>query len=256
MAIGRKTLRGNVKSIFYLASILVLAACESAPAPSAPATTTAAQNEPVQKVGEPVVEPTDPTAAPEGMELRIFEILDFDGKAPADLKIQGEIQGGLHWKDNSGENLIVFDRHELGGVLKDTGERFLTTTMTAHHVISSKGVWTSVRDYKEVVDSCEFDTRADLKVDPKAWSLTDIDQDGIMEATWVWYSTCTSDVSPATKKVMMTIGDKKYPLRGNTKVDAGGGDIMGGDFKVDPAFGDLEAEFLEHAKKVWKESGN
>lgn len=96
-----------MKSIFFLTGIIGLAACESAPAPSAPATTAAAQNEPVQ-VAELGVEPTDPTAVPEEMELRIFEILDFDGKAPVDLKIQGEIQGGLHWKDNSGENLVCW----------------------------------------------------------------------------------------------------------------------------------------------------
>ncbi len=241
-----------MKSVLPILAAFALTACDSKTVQEPPVASgqSAGQIAPLEQVVP--AEVTPPTQVGTAVQ-----ILDFDGKAPAGVKVDGKIQGGLHWKDKNGENLIIFDRAEASRKSKaNEGESLLTTTMMARHLKATTTGWTPVRDYKEVVDSCEFDTRADLKTDAKAWSISDLDQDGVAEATWVWYSTCTSDVSPATKKVMMTIGDKKYPLRGNTKVDAGGGDIMGGDFKVDPAFADLDAKFLAHAKKIWNDSGD
>lgn len=182
-----------------------------------------------------------------------FQKLTFDAAEVASLS-QGTIEKGLRWKDTSGDNVLFLDRIEKKGQV--TGTDVLTTTMGAHHYRMVDGKWTSVRDYKEVVDQCEFDTIAEVRIDANDWSLTDINADGVAEATWAWYSGCASDVSPTTKKVMLTIGGEKYPLRGDTQVDPGNGELTGGDFKADPAFSKIDATFLEHAKTIWKKSGN
>ena len=45
--------------------------------------------------------------------------------------------------------------------------------------------------------------------------------------------TCTSDVSPATRKLLVLEGKDKHALRGTSRIDAGGGDVLGGDYKAD-----------------------
>ena len=217
-------------------------------APTAAAAAQTNDSKTAQQEGEKpaVAQPTTP-------ELRIFEVLEFDGKAPAGQMVEGTIDGGLRWKDNTGENVVVFAKtsEEVEG---EDGPAW-TTKMTATQFRQADGGWRELRKYTELIDRCEFDTRAEFRTD-KSWSITDIDQDGVAEATWVWFSTCTSDVSPATKKVMMTIGDQKYPIRGNTRVDIGGGELIGGEYNIDPAFQNLDVEFLDHAKSAWEKAGN
>ncbi len=206
-------------------------ACESKPGPSASA------------------------VPPKPKEVLAFEVLDFDGKAPPNVKVDGEIQGGLQWRDETGENLIIFSRKSVVVSEPEDGPGEITTTMKANHIISKSGIWEKVREYRELVELCEWETRADVYVDPGAWSIKDINQDGIVEATWVWYSDCSHENSPSKKKVMMTIRDQKYPLRGKTDylID---NHIEYGGYKADPAFGAIEPEFLEHAKRIWDDTGN
>lgn len=203
---------------------------------------------------KPATEADEPAKAPQAAAApAAFQKMAFDAAEVATLT-SGKIEKGLRWKDTSGDNVLFLDRIEKKGQV--TGTDVLTTIMGAHHFRLTDGKWTSVRDYKEVVDQCEFDTIAEVRIDANDWSLTDINNDGVAEATWAWYSGCASDVSPTTKKVMLTIGGEKYPLRGDTQVDPGNGELMGGDFKPDPAFSKIDAAFLEHAKTIWKKSGN
>lgn len=249
------------RNLLVVMSVLALVGCskkEAEPVANPAQAATAAQKEvPAQEpvaAKPPVANPDTPSDTPP-MHMAsageaVFNKLDFDKNAISGMTINGEIQTGLRWEDNSGENVIVFDK-----ATKKAPKGF-TTTMTAGHYRKENGAWKSVRSYREVIDSCEFDTRADVVVDPKGWSLTDVDLNGIPEATWAWFSTCTSDVSPATKKIMMTEKDQKYPLRGTTKVDIGNGEFVGGEFKADPAFDEVVPAFLEHAKSVWEKAGN
>lgn len=106
-----------------------------------------------------------------------------------------------------------------------------------------------LRHLRDHVRDCEFDLFADF-IDV-AFGLTDLDGDGLPEVTLAYHQTCTSDVSPASLKVVMLEGVDKYVLRGNTRVDVGDDHWVGGDTHPGAEF-DREPAFLKHAQRVWK----
>ncbi len=236
-----------MKSVLLFVSIFSLTACEPK---SAADVQTTNQSPPVEKAEIPEAKNTN------GAMLGAVEVLEFDGNVPAGIEVAGKVQGGLRWKDKSGENLIIFDRAEATTTPEGGDKPAVSVTMTARHVVATGNAWTLVRIYEQMLALCDLNTRADLNIDAKNWSITDIDKDGIAEATWVWFSSCKSNVSPDTKKLIMTIGDKEYPLVGYTKVEVDAGGIIAQDFTVDSSFADLDTKFLDHAKNVWIDSGN
>ncbi len=79
--------------------------------------------------------------------------------------------------------------------------------------------------------------------------VTDLDANSKAELTFAYVTRCAGDVSPSTMKLLVLEGDKKWILRGDTRVDLGGGERVGGAYKSD--FKKAPAATLEHAKKVW-----
>lgn len=200
----------------------------------------------VEKAEEDIEHEVDPSAT-EGLED-----IDFSGKiltSDDQLKdiYKGEVKKSVSWKDKYGQQvfLMTFEEQKNGGGL--------IKAVLANQ--EGDGSWSVTREFKELVSSCEFDLVMTPKLD-QAWSLTDLNKDGLGEVTFGWVADCTSDVSPLTFKVMMADGDKKYAIRGNTKVNVGkDGDgktvYQGGEQKVDPAFDKAPEGFLAHAKKAW-----
>ena len=77
-----------------------------------------------------------------------------------------------------------------------------------------------------------------------------LDADGVAELTFAYRTTCTSDVSPLTLKLLMLEQGAKYILRGSTRVDVGGGERMGGERQPDAALKKVP-DFRAHAEEVW-----
>jgi hypothetical protein len=102
---------------------------------------------------------------------------------------------------------------------------------------------------KETIDfvkDCEFDILVSHELD--AISLTDIDENKIAEITFIYRTSCTSDVSPSTQKLIMLENGNKYPMRGTTRVME-----MGGEFQVGEEFESAPEGFQAHAEKIWSE---
>ena len=81
-----------------------------------------------------------------------------------------------------------------------------------------------------------------------ALTLTDLDYDNIAEITFIYRTTCTSDVSSSTQKLIMLEEGEKFALRGSTQVM---GD--GGEYEIGAGFKSAPDEFLNHAKQLWSE---
>ncbi len=93
---------------------------------------------------------------------------------------------------------------------------------------------------------CEFDLTAAFV--PGSLTITDLDADGVGEATFLYTLHCTSDVSPATRKLIMREGEAKYAIRGTTKLPEGYG---GGEMRLDPSFRAAPKSFREYAVQRW-----
>lgn len=191
---------------------------------------------------DPAAMETDPAAT------STLSAIDFTGKILteddqiAELHKGAKIQKSVSWTDKYGQQIFLIatsDQANGGGMLR---------AIRASR--EGDGSWSTTREFKEVVDSCEFDLVLTPILDEEL-SLTDINRDGVAEVTFGWIADCTSDVSPLTYKILMSDGDEKYAIRGNSKVNAGGDEYFGGDQKVDPSFEKAPEGYLAHAKKVW-----
>lgn len=185
----------------------------------------------------------DPSATPQVAPL------DFGGKAPDDAEVQGTFQLAFGWTDRYGRSAIVIGKTE------STSGDATTSMLVADYLLWEGSAWTLQRRFKERLEACQFDTELTAFAGP--WSVTDLDRDGLGEATFAWRSGCRSDVSPVVHKVLVVRANPaggepdKFVLRGQTRVDTGGGIVVGGEYEADPAFAKAPPAALEHAKKVW-----
>jgi hypothetical protein len=152
----------------------------------------------------------------------------------------------LTFTDKAGEHQVRF---ELGAQKqKAVGDDFIERTqlLTVVHTLGKKELWRA----KDFVEKCEFDLALELV--EGSIEVTDLDDDGEAEISFLYRLGCRSDVSPLSAKLLMYEGTTKYALRGDTRERVSEKDFMGGSFTVDPAFEKAPAKFLTFAKQQWK----
>jgi len=236
--------------ILLLASISV--ACESNSANSAKAEPVAVDQGAAPDEASAADEPAEkPAPAGEVAEVRAiaFDKAAFPGELP-----KGELLGGFAFVDAAGENFVAFTREDIIVTPDATDAMFeqaavMTTILRIMHVAKKDEATKEVRAYTERIEACD----ADIVLKPKfgEWSTTDLDADGVAEASFAYTADCTSDVSPLNHKVFVTEGGEKHVLRGTTLVKTGADDeTMGGEYTADK----MDAAFLKKAKAVWAET--
>ena len=177
---------------------------------------------------------------------------DFDRKdIPSDVKFQGKITGGKRWSDKNGDNIIlltVTDEHksskkDIDGIYMNSKELY------AYQYVNKSGSWSQLWKVSDFIGDCDADLT--LKHINNSLSVTDLNNNGIGESTFLYCLSCRSDVSPAGLKLIMHEGDTKYALRGSMRLFVDGG-WQGGEFSIDKSFDDAPDGFLNYAKDQWK----
>jgi len=149
------------------------------------------------------------------------------------VELPGQTRKIIGWTDKHGTNAILIKREWPKGAGAE---------LVAYHLNrEGDGSWTNIRDFRELVSDCN-DYRLTLEPHTGAWSVTDLDNDGLGEATFAWTAGCRTDWSPITHKVLLVESGDKYVLRGMTN---------SADANPAPEF-DKAPAFLEHARSVWK----
>ena len=111
------------------------------------------------------------------------------------------------------------------------GGRVVARKLFVQYYRGKPGKLKQVRLVTDGVPTCEFDVIATFL--PGSVQVTDEDTDAISELSFAYDVTCTSDVSPSTRKLLVLEGKDKHALRGSSRVDAGGGQTVGGEFKLE-----------------------
>ena len=166
---------------------------------------------------------------------------------PQELRPKGTLLHAMAWTDRAGDNLLVFagtTQVKPGKTADDESQT--TKRLVVRHYADGR----LVREFNDAVQKCWADPSLDL-LQP-AYAVTDLDGDGVGEATFAYKLGCRSDVSPIGLKVLMTEGGEKYVLRGETRVPITETERVGGKYKADPAFNKAPPAFLPHAVKTWK----
>lgn len=150
-----------------------------------------------KEIVEPVAQPLDLNSLPAGIR--------FKGKAVA----------AVSWSDANGENILVQSstgRIRDGAASKKMQGEMDMVELYANVYVKNGENWELLWTLIDFVRECELDIEASfLKPSPM---ITDLDHDGLAEATVAYKLACRSDVSPADMKIIMHEGKEKFGLRG------------------------------------------
>ena len=167
-------------------------------------------------------------------------------------KYEGNVEHATQWWDKSGRNVALFVKRE-----KSTADNNRYEMDALHFVISGAATTLS----RKVFDFVECPKEVDIFFEllERSVSLADSDADGLGELLFIYDSQCTTDVSPATRKLIVLEAGDKYVLRGTSVVSDGPVDprrgapaqTYGGEFTV----GDPEPppDLSRRMQKVWLE---
>lgn len=137
-----------------------------------------------------------------------------EAQIPSSIKFEGKLQEAWQWTDKSGDNIFItsfvepYDDKEKN----EYGEEGQTAALSAYQYVKKDGDYQLLWKISDGEKSCPFDITCEFI--KGSTTVTDVDNDGIAEATIQYRLACRSDVSPARMKLIMYEGADKYLLQG------------------------------------------
>jgi hypothetical protein len=166
---------------------------------------------------------------------------------PASVHYTGHIINSVRYTDKQGDYLMITT--ETGIVNVKDEETLRKADIYAYCFKTDAGQPVLLWQMHDFAIECPVDVTA--RYVPHTFAITDLDKNGIAEV-WLMYSTaCRGDVSSASLKIIMHEGEKKYAMRGTTKVKLDATSSNGGDYKFDDAFKQSPDTFRQYASKLW-----
>ncbi|HEY1113488.1 MAG TPA: hypothetical protein VGE66_07995 [Chitinophagaceae bacterium] len=174
---------------------------------------------------------------------------------PKAFKYKGAIMDGLTWTDSIGKHFVILT--ETGPFMGKNQQNEMTdcegacqdAEVYAYHYVKTKDSSYQLWQLTDFERTCPFDVVAEFA--RESLSVTDFDRDGVVEVWFVYKTTCTSDVSPRTMKLLMYEEKKKYAARGTSRVTPGPEGPVGGDFQLDATFKSGPLIFRTFAARIW-----
>ncbi len=168
---------------------------------------------------------------------------------PAGVVHRGEFQGARRWTDRTGDNIVLLTRTREVVVERGEQDPAKSREIYAYHYVRQSAGWRLLWQTRDYVSGCEFDLV--LHFAPGSLRVTDVDRDGIAETSYVYFATCTSDVSPSSLKVILHEGAAKYGIRGTTDLRPLDRAYPAPEKQVDPALARLPA-LRALAERQWR----
>ena len=169
---------------------------------------------------------------------------------PTGIRYKGNVEQAVRWTDKTGDNIVILTK-EIPRSINAPDDDFSDGALHAYHYLISgdsiRHTW-SVFDY---VKTCDVDMF--LYFIDKTFTITDLNKDGKAEV-WIMYKvSCQGDVGPVPMKIIMYQDNKKFAVRGTTRVKVSATEYVGGEFTYDEAFKNGPAEFRQYAENLWKQ---
>jgi hypothetical protein len=173
-------------------------------------------------------------------------------KLPKQIKYLGHITNAVTWKDNLGINYVLTTETGEYKTKDKEGDEYTNAALYVYHYVTKGDSTSLVWRIFDFSKDCAFDIF--VKFIDKAFKVTDLDKNGIAEV-WVMYNNqCTSDVSPAPTKIIMYEGNKKYAVRGESRVQVSEKDFTGGQYTLDENFRSGNSLFRQFAINLWEKN--
>lgn len=187
-----------------------------------------------------------------------IQMLAFDQSAlPKEIHYKGEVVAGARWLDRNGENLLILCETEKVSKLVPRSSKYfgfekwgVTAELHGYHYVKVKKKFKLLWEVFDSANTCPFDLFLTFLLN--SLTITDLDNNGIAESTFLYKKGCRSDLSPDQLKLILHEGKAKYAIRGKTRVRLGGPDEkVGGQKTVDSSFDRAPKAFLDHALQQW-----
>jgi len=133
---------------------------------------------------------------------------------PQGLGFKGSFSEAIQWIDKNGKNILIVSTNKKSYFDKQIESDVKTEELFARLYVYPKDslkpvLWWELNDAQR---SCAFDISLKLLSSP---IITDLDNNGINEATFIYKMGCRSDVSPLEMKIIVRNNKEKYALRGS-----------------------------------------
>ena len=165
--------------------------------------------------------------------------------------VKGNFVQAVRWTDNTGDNIVILTLTGKTQRKNAPDDGYSDGALYVYHYLVSSDSTTRTWRIYDYVKECPVDMF--LNFVDKTFTVTDLNKDGKAEV-WVMYKvSCQGDVSPVPMKIIMYQDNKKFSVRGTTRVKVSATDYMGGAYSFDEAFKNAPAEFRQYAAKLWKQ---
>jgi hypothetical protein len=168
------------------------------------------------------------------------------------VSTDGRPVAALSWEDRKGRNLVVLSsRDEQGQPDPSTIPASPTRSarLWADHFTNRNGATGRLRMVRDYELDCPSDLTAEFR--PRSLRVTDLDGDGIGEVLFAYTLQCSSDVSPATFKLLLLEDGRKYIIRGQTWLDRLATDGRLGEGVPEPSYRDWPAPLRHQAQSLY-----
>jgi hypothetical protein len=168
------------------------------------------------------------------------------------LPVAGELVMARRWEDRQGVNYLLLTRTPDQQTYDPEypNMRYLSARLYGYHFVQQGEGFRLLRQITDFIEDCELDMT--VTHIPASVRLTDLDNDGDTEVSFLYELACRGDVSPLTLKLMMLEAGEKYAIRGTSIIDVGNGERYGGEKRIDEAFAKAPAAFRDFASRHWE----
>ena len=125
------------------------------------------------------------------------------------------------------------------------------TDLRAFHFISKGKTRILLWELTDSISSCPEDLELSAGFMLEGFEVTDLDNNGLGETWLIYKMSCRGDVSPATMKIAMHEGVKKYLICGENRVPYKDGKYLGGQREMDDNFINGPKQFSEFGSALW-----
>jgi len=178
-------------------------------------------------------------------------MLTFDKSVLNKLNnIKGDFLYGYKWQDKMGVNLLIFTTQNNFAKWKDAeyddmGDNY--RYLKAYHFAGTETNYSLVRLVQDGAEPCSSPPFGlENEFYKNSISITDLNNNGYAEITFMYYMLCASELTPVPTKLMLLENGKKYAIRGNSYIPDYN---MGGDKKLD--FAGADRVLKEYAGETW-----
>ncbi len=163
------------------------------------------------------------------------------------LAMRGTLVYAMRITDRLGQHALTLERED-----RSTTEstRIEFRKLTAKYYLKDNKGWHRQWSVVDFVDCPGLDSVADFYL--SSVGVSDLNGDGVAEVTIPYHTFCGGGVDSHTVKIILRDGEKKFAVRGESRVSIPGEEPFGGEHIYDKALSMPEnGRFKQHLSKVW-----